>query len=139
MWIKVSKIFFVEDSFFETCMSECKTTYTLDIATDRRGYPHNIFLISPQKICCGYSLEAPRRGASNEYLQHMFSCRNKKDIRIFRMKKAPYLLLCLYFSNMIFSNSSHHMNFHIISEMPDSPFFLYKVVNRGGVGCLNSK
>ena len=27
-----------------------------------------------------YSLEAPRRGASNEYPQHMFSWRNKKKI-----------------------------------------------------------
>ena len=34
------------------------------------------------------------RGASNEYPQDMFSWRNKKDISIFRMKKAPYLLLC---------------------------------------------
>ena len=41
-----------------------------------------------------YSLEAPPRGASNEYPQHMFLLRNKKDISIFRMKKAPYLLLC---------------------------------------------
>ena len=27
-----------------------------------------------------YSLEAPRRGASNEYPQHMFLWRNKKNI-----------------------------------------------------------
>ena len=27
-----------------------------------------------------YSLEAPRRGTSNEYPQHMFSWRNKKNI-----------------------------------------------------------
>ena len=39
------------------------------IATDKRGYPHIIFLISRP--------------------------RNKKDISIFRMKKkTPYLLLC---------------------------------------------
>ena len=36
-----------------------------------------------------------RWGASNEYPQHMFLFRNKKDTSIFRMKKAPYLLLCL--------------------------------------------
>ena len=42
------------------------------IAPDKRWYTHNIFLTSPQKIYCGYSLEAPRRGASNEYPQHMF-------------------------------------------------------------------
>ena len=63
------------------------------IATDKRGYPHNIFLISPQKHMLWYSLEAPQWSASNEYPQHMFSWRNKKDISIFRMKKAPYLLL----------------------------------------------
>ena len=47
-----------------------------------------------ENICCGYSLETPRWGASNEYPQHMFSWRNKKDISILRMKKAPFLLLC---------------------------------------------
>ena len=31
-----------------------------------------IFLISAQNIDCGYSLERPRRGGSNEYLQSMF-------------------------------------------------------------------
>ena len=30
------------------------------------------FLFLNKNICCGYSLEAPRRGASNEYPQHMF-------------------------------------------------------------------
>ena len=52
------------------------------------------FLFLDEYICCRYSLEAPRQGASNEYPQHMFLLRNKKDISIFRMKKAPYLLLC---------------------------------------------
>ena len=34
------------------------------------------------KTCCGYSLEAPcgGGGTSNEYPQHMFSWRNKKNI-----------------------------------------------------------
>ena len=36
-------------------------------------------LVLHQKICCGYSLEAPRRGASNEYPEHMFLWRNKKN------------------------------------------------------------
>ena len=31
-----------------------------------------IFLISAQNINCGYSLEPPRRGGSNEYPQSMF-------------------------------------------------------------------
>ena len=36
------------------------------------------FLIFAQNIDCGYSLEPPRRGGSNEYLQSMFLSRNKK-------------------------------------------------------------
>ena len=60
-----------------------------------RGGIHTIFfLFFHENISCGYSIEAPRQGASNEYRQHMFSWRNKKDISIFRMKKVPYLLLC---------------------------------------------
>ena len=37
------------------------------------------FQISAQNIDCGYSLEPPRRGGSNEYPQSMFSRRNKKN------------------------------------------------------------
>ena len=37
------------------------------IATDKRGYPHDIFLISQQKHMLWYSLEVPQRGTSNEY------------------------------------------------------------------------
>ena len=33
---------------------------------------HIIFLISAQNVDCGYSLEPPRRGGSNEYPQSMF-------------------------------------------------------------------
>ena len=38
------------------------------------------FLFLYENIMLWYSLEAPRRGASNEYPQHMFSSRNKKNI-----------------------------------------------------------
>ena len=38
-------------------------------------------------MCCGYSLEAPLRGTSNEY--HMFLLRNKKNVSTFWLKKAP--------------------------------------------------
>ena len=30
------------------------------------------FLFLHKNICCGYSLEVPRQGASNEYPQRMF-------------------------------------------------------------------
>ena len=39
----------------------------------------DIFHISAQNIDCGYSLEPPRRGGSNEYPHSMFLSRNKKN------------------------------------------------------------
>ena len=45
------------------------------IGLNKSGYQVNIFLISL------------RCGASNEYPQHMFSWRNKKNINTFRLKK----------------------------------------------------
>ena len=38
-----------------------------------------IFYTAAQNIDCGYSLEPPRRGGSNEYPQSMFLSRNKKN------------------------------------------------------------
>ena len=38
----------------------------------------NNFYISAQNIDCGYSIEPPRWGGSNEYPQAMFLSRNKK-------------------------------------------------------------
>ena len=39
----------------------------------------DIFHVSAQNIDCGYSLEPPHRGGSNEYPQSMFLSRNKKN------------------------------------------------------------
>ena len=39
----------------------------------------DIFHISARNIDCGYSLEPPQRGGSNEYPQSMFLSRNKKN------------------------------------------------------------
>ena len=39
----------------------------------------DIFLIFAQNIDCEYTLEPPRRGGSNEYLQSMFWSKIKKD------------------------------------------------------------
>ena len=53
---------------------------TLKILPPKNGNFHiknsDIFYISAQNIDCGYSLEPPRRGGSNE--QSMFLSRNKK-------------------------------------------------------------
>ena len=37
-----------------------------------------LILISAQNIDCGYSLEPPRQGASNEYSQSMFGAEIRK-------------------------------------------------------------
>ena len=47
------------------------------------------FLFLCENIHCGYSLKVPQWGTSNEYLQLMFSWRNKKNISTFGMKKVP--------------------------------------------------
>ena len=39
----------------------------------------DIFLIFAQNINCGYKLEPPRRGGSNEFPQSMFWSKNKKN------------------------------------------------------------
>ena len=39
----------------------------------------DIFPISAKNIDCGYSLDPPRRGGSNEYPQSMFLSRNKEN------------------------------------------------------------
>ena len=38
-------------------------------------------------MLCEHSLEAPQRGISDEYPQHMFSWRNKKTINTSGLKK----------------------------------------------------
>ena len=71
------------------------------IATDRALFFIRKMLISflllHENICCGYSLEAPRRGArgaSNEYPQHMFSWRNKKNIMWIPPLICSYVPVC---------------------------------------------
>ena len=46
---------------------------------------------SSKNICCGYSLEVPHWGTSNEYPQNTFSCRNKKK---YIPDTHSYLNLC---------------------------------------------
>ena len=65
----------------------------------------DIFHISAQNIDCGYSLEPPRRGGSNEYLQSMFLSRNKKYIKaVFNGVKIIYA--CFRDEAMFFHSST---------------------------------
>ena len=40
---------------------------------------YNVFIVFAQNIDCGYKLEPPRRGGSNEHPQSMFWSKNKKN------------------------------------------------------------
>ena len=56
--------------------------YSEKFTTKNWKFPYknsDIFHISAQNIDCRYSLEPPRQGGSNEYLQSMFLSRNKKN------------------------------------------------------------
>ena len=74
-------------------------SWPTQIALDKAYFFYqNVFFFSYfYMTCCGYSLEAPHRGASNEYPQHMFSWRNKKSI---------YLMLALIQSYTLVKNGS---------------------------------
>ena len=52
---------------------------------------HIIFLSSAQNIHCGYPLEPPHRGSSNEYPQCMFWAEIWKYQRFFYLKKFSFL------------------------------------------------
>ena len=52
-----------------------------------------IFANLPKNLCCGCSLESPRRGDSNEHPQHRFLGRNKQNYHSITsniIKYAPY-------------------------------------------------
>ena len=66
----------------------------MPIGPDKSEYHVNSFLITRRKHMLWVALEAPQRGASNEYPQLMFSSRNKKNIDTFWWKKEPYQELC---------------------------------------------
>ena len=55
----------------------------ITIVPDKMGYPH-IFSYFCTKTYVEYSSEVSQQGTSNEYLQHMFLYRSKKNIGTFQ-------------------------------------------------------
>ena len=51
----------------------------------------DIFHISAQNIDCGYTLEPPQWGSSNEYPQSVFLSRNKKN-NVYPLKPQFYYI-----------------------------------------------
>ena len=52
---------------------------------------YDIFHISAKNIYCGYSLEPPRRGGSNEHPQSIFLSRNKQN-NVYHCKPQFYYI-----------------------------------------------
>ena len=67
------------------------------------------FLILHENICCGYSLEAPCWGTSNEYPQHMFLWWNKKTIRILPLSWAMHCASLHIILRLTRCRQSHEM------------------------------
>ena len=66
----------------KTITKTCLFKYTKKFKTKNEKFQmknSDIFLISAQNIDCGYSLEPPRRGGSNEYPHSMFRAEIKKN------------------------------------------------------------
>ena len=76
------------------CLSWIFTIFdwSMYILTDRW---HQVNCLSDailhQNVCCGYSLESPQRGDSNEYPQHTFLWRNKQIYPLIFTKYPPYV------------------------------------------------
>ena len=65
---------------------------------------YTIFLISAQNIDCGYSLEPPRRGGSNEYPQSIFWAEIRKISNFFYLKILFFLVVkfSIYLNRRVF-------------------------------------
>ena len=74
----------VKQNFSSTHYENLPMQYTKNFFSSKIENFHqknfDIFLIFAQNIDCGYTLEPPRRGGSNEYPQSMFWSKNKKNM-----------------------------------------------------------
>ena len=69
--------------FFQDITKTSLFKYTENFTTKKWNFQiknSDTFYITAQNIDCGYSLEPPRQGGSNEYPQSMFLSRNKNNI-----------------------------------------------------------
>ena len=87
-----------------------------------------------QNICCGYSLEVPHRGASDEYPQHTFSRRNKKNV----LRNTSSYLEVWHRSSISWKgvvehlqNASIQISLHICTVSSGSVNSFYRIHNSG--------
>ena len=66
----------------------------LYIAPDKKSFQVIFFFfLFQENLCCGYSLEVPHWGTSNEYHNICFHKKYKENISIFCLRKVLYLEL----------------------------------------------
>ena len=66
-------------SHYENLSMQCTEIFKVVKNENFQYKIYDIFLIFAQNIDCGYTLEPPRQGGSNEYPQSMFWSKNKKN------------------------------------------------------------
>ena len=74
----------VRSTFLLDITKTCLFKYIENFTTKKENFQiksSDIFHISAQNIDCGYTLEPPQIGSSNEYPQCMLLSRNKKNTR----------------------------------------------------------
>ena len=74
--VEPSKVAFM--SITKTRLFRCIEKFTTKSENFSDKKNSDVFHISARNIDCGYTLEPPRRGGSNEYPQSMFLSKNKK-------------------------------------------------------------
>ena len=76
------------------------------------GVYNFFFLFLLKNIDCGYSLELPCRGGSNEYPQSMFLIRNNKNIRNFHLQIFIFLVVkfSVYLNRHVFVMNGKYFN-----------------------------
>ena len=111
--MNVNKYKWLKDVFFSEKENNIMKTYLYNsdplkphFYRENLGFTglYIIFLISDQNIDCGYSLEPPRWGGSNEYSQSMFLSRIMKNIRNFLSENFQFLVVkySIYLNRRVF-------------------------------------
>ena len=70
---------FINDHITKTCPYDLQYFFFRSKIDNFQRRIFDIFLIFALNIDCGYTLEPPRQGGSNEYPQSMFWSTNKKN------------------------------------------------------------
>ena len=89
----------------------------------------DIFLIFAHNIDCGFTLEPPQRGGSNEYPQSMFSSKNKKNMYT---RVNPTFFYIKVGCNGVFITRTCYPDVQI-----ETKFCIHIIVDKFNIGIVN--